>query len=227
MDFLRPAFGEVGTPSQVDDAKSHLQQTTRSYMHVSRTPACVYDNSTTSLTTLPMILQVLLDLSCGSGLFTRRFVASNKFKGVIAADFSESMLQQTKQLFDQDQLLDGRWCLDLHACHCLIAFTFGSLFLTPCTLLWFTELVWLESAHAQSPDMHIHLGHHKLYLLMCAWLFRKLALVRADVARLPFATGSLAAIHAGAAIHCWPDPTAAVRKLWCCCIAVVHCYAAA
>lgn len=55
-----------------------------------------------------MIVQVLLDLSCGSGLFTRRFVASNNFKGVIAADFSESMLQQTKQLFDQDQLLDGR-----------------------------------------------------------------------------------------------------------------------
>ena len=35
-------------------------------------------------------------------------------------------------------------------------------------------------------------------------------LLRADVARLPFATGSLAAVHAGAAIHCWPDPTAAV-----------------
>ena len=62
----------------------------------------------TVLTTLLMIFQVLLDLSCGSGLFTRRFVASNNFKGVIAADFSESMLQQTKQLFDQDQLLDGR-----------------------------------------------------------------------------------------------------------------------
>lgn len=97
----------------------------------------------------PAFGEVLLDLSCGSGLFTRRFVASNKFKGVIAADFSESMLQQTKQLFDQDQLLDGR----------------------------------------------------------------KLALVRADVARLPFATGSLAAIHAGAAIHCWPDPSAAMVEI--------------
>ena len=31
-------------------------------------------------------------------------------------------------------------------------------------------------------------------------------LLRADVARLPFATGSVAALHAGAAIHCWPNP---------------------
>ena len=31
-------------------------------------------------------------------------------------------------------------------------------------------------------------------------------LLRADVGRLPFATGSVAAIHAGAAIHCWPNP---------------------
>ena len=35
-------------------------------------------------------------------------------------------------------------------------------------------------------------------------------LLRADAGRLPFATGSVAAIHAGAAIHCWPDPMAAV-----------------
>lgn len=49
-----------------------------------------------------------MDLSCGSGLFTRRFVGSKKFGGVIAADYSESMLQQTKELFNKDQLLDRR-----------------------------------------------------------------------------------------------------------------------
>lgn len=49
-----------------------------------------------------------MDLSCGSGLFTRRFVGSNKFKGVIAADYSESMLQQTQELFNKDELLDRR-----------------------------------------------------------------------------------------------------------------------
>eukprot|EP01023_Acetabularia_acetabulum_P035014 TRINITY_DN3296_c0_g1_i6.p2 TRINITY_DN3296_c0_g1~~TRINITY_DN3296_c0_g1_i6.p2 ORF type:complete len:190 (-),score=18.82 TRINITY_DN3296_c0_g1_i6:364-933(-) len=39
----------------------------------------------------------LLDVSCGSGLFTRRFLTSQEFKKVIAIDFSESMLRETKQ----------------------------------------------------------------------------------------------------------------------------------
>ena len=63
----------------------------------------------------------MMDLSCGSGLFTRRFVGSKNFKGVIAADYSESMLQQTKELFNKDQRLDRRSAPDWnswfhHAC---------------------------------------------------------------------------------------------------------------
>ena len=42
---------------------------------------------------------------------------------------------------------------------------------------------------------------------------RKYLLVRADVGRLPFRTGSLKAIHAGAALHCWPDPYAAIAEI--------------
>jgi len=34
--------------------------------------------------------------------------------------------------------------------------------------------------------------------------------VRADISRLPFASCSVDAIHAGAAIHCWPSPSNAV-----------------
>jgi ubiquinone/menaquinone biosynthesis C-methylase UbiE len=41
----------------------------------------------------------------------------------------------------------------------------------------------------------------------------KLSFVRADVGRLPFATGSLDAVHAGAAMHCWPSPSAAVAEI--------------
>lgn len=37
--------------------------------------------------------------------------------------------------------------------------------------------------------------------------------VRADIARLPFATGSVRAIHAGAALHCWPQPSAAMAEI--------------
>eukprot|EP00959_Pyramimonas_sp_CCMP1952_P192030 4015087-Pyramimonas_sp.AAC.1 len=37
---------------------------------------------------------ILIDASCGSGLFTRRFVQSGKYDQVVALDFSDSMLQQ-------------------------------------------------------------------------------------------------------------------------------------
>ena len=97
----------------------------------------------------PAYGEVLVDMSCGSGLFSRRFLASDKFSGVIAADFSESMLREARSYFDQDTSLNS--------------------------------------------DKYI--------------------LVRADVARLPFATGSLAAINASAAIHCWPNPQAALAEI--------------
>lgn len=92
---------------------------------------------------------VVLDLSCGSGLFARRFLASRRFSGVIAADFSESMLTEARQKLDADASLDP------------------------------TEFL----------------------------------LVRADAGRLPLATASLAGVHAGAALHCWPDPRAALAEI--------------
>ncbi|PQM41429.1 putative methyltransferase [Prunus yedoensis var. nudiflora] len=38
-------------------------------------------------------------------------------------------------------------------------------------------------------------------------------LVRADISRLPFATSSVDAVHAGAALHCWPSPSTAVAEI--------------
>lgn len=73
----------------------------------------------------------ILDLSCGSGLMARRLVRTGGWARVIAADYSESMLRETKGRFRQERL--------------------------PVPTL-----------------------------------------VRADAARLPFRTGSLDAIHAGA-----------------------------
>ena len=52
--------------------------------------------------------QVLVDLSCGSGLFARRFAKSGRFAGVVATDFSENMLRQAKQNFDADSSIDPR-----------------------------------------------------------------------------------------------------------------------
>ncbi|XP_076947790.1 putative methyltransferase At1g78140, chloroplastic [Bidens hawaiensis] len=41
----------------------------------------------------------------------------------------------------------------------------------------------------------------------------KLILVRADIARLPFASSSIDAVHAGAALHCWPSPSGGVAEI--------------
>jgi len=98
----------------------------------------------------------LLDCSCGSGLFTRRFASDSDlpFERLIALDFSESMLRQTNA----------------------------------------------SAAEEAGGETYPYYS-------------RSLELVRADVARLPFATGSLDGIHAGAAIHCWPAPEVGMAEL--------------
>ncbi|KAL0368821.1 UNVERIFIED_CONTAM: putative methyltransferase, chloroplastic [Sesamum calycinum] len=42
---------------------------------------------------------------------------------------------------------------------------------------------------------------------------RNLILVRADISRLPFASSTVDAVHAGAALHCWPSPSAGVAEI--------------
>uniref|UniRef100_A0A0E0E4C5 Methyltransferase domain-containing protein n=1 Tax=Oryza meridionalis TaxID=40149 RepID=A0A0E0E4C5_9ORYZ len=48
---------------------------------------------------------VLLDVSCGSGLFTRKFAKSGSYSAVIALDFSENMLRQCYEFIQQDDTL--------------------------------------------------------------------------------------------------------------------------
>ncbi|KAF3453042.1 hypothetical protein FNV43_RR03475 [Rhamnella rubrinervis] len=86
---------------------------------------------------------LLVDVSCGSGLFSRKFAKSGTYSGVVALDFSENMLRQCYDFIKKDGTL----------------------------------------------------------------LNSNLALVRADVSRLPFTSGSVDAVHAGAALHCWPTPS--------------------
>ncbi|KAL5547699.1 hypothetical protein UlMin_002930 [Ulmus minor] len=92
---------------------------------------------------------LLVDVSCGSGLFSRKFAESGTYSGVIALDFSENMLRQCYEFIKRDGTL----------------------------------------------------------------LTANLALVRADVSRLPFPSGSVDAVHAGAALHCWPSPSNAIAEI--------------
>ncbi|KAJ8753269.1 hypothetical protein K2173_017890 [Erythroxylum novogranatense] len=92
---------------------------------------------------------LLVDVSCGSGLFSRKFAKSGSYSKVVALDFSENMLRQCYDFVMQDGTLSTA----------------------------------------------------------------NLALVRADVSRLPFPSGSVDAVHAGAALHCWPAPSNAVAEI--------------
>lgn len=92
---------------------------------------------------------ILVDVSCGSGLFSRKFAKSGTYSGVIALDFSENMLRQCNNFIKQDASV----------------------------------------------------------------LASNIALVRADVSRLPFSSGSIDAVHASAALHCWPSPSNAIAEI--------------
>ena len=111
---------------------------------------------------------VLLDVSCGSGLFSRRFAASGVFSHGVASDFSESMLRQARSYCEEDPALRS---------------------------------AMRRSENAPSEDRTGDVRDTEL------------TFVRADVGRLPFATASLDAVHAGAAMHCWPSPSAAVAEI--------------
>ena len=93
---------------------------------------------------------VVLDLSCGSGLMTRRLARSRRYARVIGADYSESMLLEARRRFGAGSAVGQRGA---------------------------------EPA-----------------LDRADWPM----LVRADAARLPIASGALAGVHVGAALHCWP-----------------------
>lgn len=45
---------------------------------------------------------LLVDVSCGSGLFSRRFAKSGTYLAVIALDFSENMLRQCYNFIKSD-----------------------------------------------------------------------------------------------------------------------------
>lgn len=52
---------------------------------------------------------ILLDVSCGSGLFSRRFARSGDYSTVVASDFSETMLQQAAAFIGEDLTVKNRY----------------------------------------------------------------------------------------------------------------------
>ena len=115
----------------------------------------------------------VLDVSCGSGLFARRFARSRAFSRVVASDFSESMLRTARELCEKDADVDV------------------------------ADGIAFETRDAADSSGFDDATRKKTVV----------SFVRADVGRLPFASGSVDAVHAGAAMHCWPSPSAAVAEI--------------
>lgn len=109
-----------------------------------------------------METRVLVDMSCATGLFTRRFAKSGKYLRVIGGDYSEAMLLEARRRIQADRDL------------------------TP------TAISQNESTNTNT----------------------RLDLVRLDVGRIPMQDNSVDALHAGAAMHCWPDLTAAASEIY-------------
>ena len=52
---------------------------------------------------------ILVDVSCGSGLFSRKFASSGAYSAVIALDFSENMLRQCYDYIRQEETPMNTW----------------------------------------------------------------------------------------------------------------------
>jgi ubiquinone/menaquinone biosynthesis C-methylase UbiE len=94
---------------------------------------------------------VLVDMSCATGLFTRRFASMDIADRVIGCDYSDSMLTEARRRIQTDPGLSRSRGLDL---------------------------------------------------------------VRLDVGQIPMQDNSVDALHAGAAMHCWPDLDAAASEIY-------------
>lgn len=99
--------------------------------------------------------KVLVDMSCATGLFTRRFAKSGKYKRVLGCDYSESMLDEARRRINQDRDLSNNRKTNT-----------------------------------------------------------RLDLVRLDVGQIPMKNASVDALHAGAAMHCWPDLPKAAAEIY-------------
>jgi len=104
---------------------------------------------------MPINPEVVVDMSCATGLFTRRLTKGNDYSRVIGCDYSEAMLLEARNRISTDP-----------------------------------ELSTNKSSKTN------------------------LDLVRCDVGEIPMKSDSIDALHAGAAMHCWPDLDSAFTEIY-------------
>jgi ubiquinone/menaquinone biosynthesis C-methylase UbiE len=150
----RQGFQRAGFPGPDTEA-----QMAESYFAAS---SCALDPSNNVL--------VLVDMSCATGLFTRRFATSNvlNYRRVLGCDYSDSMLTEARRRIQNDP-----------------------------------QLRKLARAAIPSSLSSLHDSTS-----------RSLELVRLDVGAIPMRNNSVDFLHAGAAMHCWPDLPMAASEIY-------------
>jgi ubiquinone/menaquinone biosynthesis C-methylase UbiE len=136
----RQGFAQAGFPGP--DAEYEMA---REYF----APAVVAKNASTTASSGSTVV----DMSCATGLFTRRFAKSEEYDRVLGCDYSESMLTEARRRIQADPALQN-----------------------------------LKRT--------------------------KLDLVRLDVGKIPMQNNTVDALHAGAAMHCWPDLDSAAKEIY-------------
>eukprot|EP00980_Cylindrotheca_fusiformis_P014177 scaffold3720_cov141-Cylindrotheca_fusiformis.AAC.16 len=96
---------------------------------------------------------VIVDMSCATGLFTRRFASRDRYGRVLGCDYSAAMLTEARRRINQERSLSK-----------------------------------LKTT--------------------------KLDLVRLDVGQIPMKNETINCLHAGAAMHCWPDLDSAFQEIY-------------
>lgn len=159
----RQGFGAAGFPGPDPEAAMALEYFAGSYRPKSRrnanetTTTEAIDNSSKEDDELDDV--VLVDMSCATGLFTRRFATAaaspphSHISRVLGCDYSASMLDEARRRIDA-----------------MPKETTGSAV--------------------------------------------QLDLIRCDVGQIPMQTGSVDGLHAGAAMHCWPDLPRAASEIY-------------
>jgi len=107
----------------------------------------------------PISPSTVVDMSCATGLFTRRLAKGNDYDRVIGCDYSDAMLGEARNRIRSDPVLSS------------------------------------PSTNNDSTTK------------------TRLDLVRCDVGDIPMVSDSVDALHAGAAMHCWPDLDAALSEI--------------
>lgn len=134
-------------------------------------------------------------------MFTRLFAASHKYGRVLGCDYSESMLLEARRRLSQQQRQQQE---DPRGGRLLLFQEQSSSSSSPSSLS--SNKNRSSSSSSRQPSTKRKQQH-------TTSTRTRVDLVRLDVGQIPMQDSSVDCLHAGAAMHCWPDLDAAISEI--------------